>query len=151
MASKTTYLLVTVLATAVLSAVVPGRAGQQEREQKQQDREKGADSVRQASPLRFEHTEWDFGEIDGDGGEVSHVFEFENTGEEPIAIDRVVASCGCTTSEYPRRVIAPREKASIKVSFDPEGYRGKFSKEIAVVCGGNKYSNFLTIKGICIQ
>lgn len=99
------------------------------------------------SPLRFEISEWDFGDIREDGGSVSHVFAFTNEGATPTVIDRVVASCGCTTSAYLRRPVAAGERASITVTFDPMGYPGSFSKSIAVVSGGGKQTDFLVIKG----
>ncbi len=100
-----------------------------------------------ASPLRFEITEWNFGDIREEGGTVSHTFEFTNGGSTPVSIDRVVASCGCTTPEYPKIPIAPGEKASIKVTFDPMGMPGGVSKGINVVSGGGKSRNLLTITG----
>ncbi len=99
------------------------------------------------TPLRFATGEHDFGTIREEDGSVSHTFEFTNDGPTPVAIDRVVASCGCTTPEYPRTPIAPGGKAHIKATFDPRGMRGDFSKSITVVSGGNKFRNFLTING----
>ncbi len=64
-----------------------------------------------------------------------------------MAIDRVVASCGCTTSDWPRQLIYPGGRGEITVTFEPAGYRGEVSKSIAVVSGGRRYSNFLVITG----
>lgn len=98
-------------------------------------------------PLKFTETEWEFGTIREDGGVVSHKFSFRNTGETPIAIDRVNSSCGCTTPDYPRSLIQPESEASVTVSFDPMGYPGPFSKSVVVVSGGGKYHDLLIIRG----
>lgn len=103
--------------------------------------------AQEPSPFRFDATERDFGEVREESGSVSHTFVFTNSGAIPVAIDRAVASCGCTTSEYPRTPVAPGASASIKVTFDPEGMPGEFSKSIAVVSGGGKFRDFLIIKG----
>ncbi len=103
--------------------------------------------AQEVSPLKFSGTEWDFGTIREDGGPVSHVFSFTNTGKDPIAIDRVTASCGCTTPDYTKGLVKPGEKAEIKVSFDPMGYPLDFSKSVAVVSGGGKYHDLLTVRG----
>ncbi len=99
------------------------------------------------SPLRFSETDWNFGTIREEGGPVSHVFTFTNNGTDPVAIDRVTASCGCTTPEYTRGLVKPGEKAEIKVSFDPMGYPSDFSKSVVVVSGGGRYHDLLTVRG----
>jgi hypothetical protein len=101
----------------------------------------------QTAPLRFEVIEWSFGDIHEEGGAVSHRFEFTNIGDTPVAIDRVSASCGCTTPDYPKTPIAPGAKAHIDVTFDPRGMPGEFSKNITVVSGGGKYREYLIITG----
>ena len=103
--------------------------------------------AQEPSPLRFSETEWDFGTIREEDGPVTHVFNFTNNGIVPIAIDRVNASCGCTSPQYPRGLVEPGGRAEIKVSFDPMGYPLDFSKSVMVVSGGGKYHDMLTIKG----
>ncbi len=44
-------------------------------------------------------------------------FEFTNTGDVPLEID-LISACDCTTTDYPRRAIAPGEKGRIDVIFD---------------------------------
>ncbi len=100
-----------------------------------------------SSPLKFGETEWSFGTVREEGGPVSHIFTFTNTGKEPIAIDRVTASCGCTTPEYTRGLVKPGEKAEVKVTFNPMGYPLDFSKTALVVSGGGRHHDQLTISG----
>lgn len=100
-----------------------------------------------SSPLDFAVAEWSFGDIREENGAVSHTFEFINRGSVPVAIDRVVTSCGCTTPEYPRAPIAPGDRGSIVVTFDPRGMPGDFSKSVVVMNGGGKNRDFLIIKG----
>lgn len=102
---------------------------------------------REPSPLRFARETHDFGRVREAKGAVSHVFKFTNEGAEPVAVDIVVASCGCTTGDYSRRPIAPGESGEIRVTFEPAGFRGEVEKSISVVSGGRRYSNFLKITG----
>ncbi len=104
-------------------------------------------SAQNSSPLRFEITEWNFGDINEEGGTVNHVFEFTNGGQTPIVIDRVVASCGCATPEYPKTPVASGAKARIAVTFDPMGMPGDFTKTISVISGGGTNRDLLTITG----
>lgn len=110
----------------------------------------GSAHAQEPSPLGFDTVEWSFGDIREEGGTVSHTFEFTNNGSTPIVLDRVVASCGCTTPKYPRTPIAPGAKGRIEVTFDPMGMPGDFSKSIVVISGGGKYRDFLVITGYVI-
>ena len=102
------------------------------------------------SPFRYDAATWDFGNVREEGGPVSHHFEFTNNGDTPIAIDRVVTSCGCTTPDYPKTPIRPGGSGRIEVIFDPKAMPGDFTKSISVVSGGGKYRDFLTITGYVI-
>lgn len=106
-----------------------------------------AAGAQDVSPLRFDATTWNFGEIREEGDVVSHTFEFSNGSDTPVAIDRVATSCGCTTPEYPKAPVAPGARAYIKAIFDPRGFPGDFTKLITVISGGGKYRDFLSITG----
>jgi hypothetical protein len=97
--------------------------------------------------MRFDNAQWTFGDIREIDGSVSHNFSLTNTSSSPIAIDRVTASCGCTTPEYPKTPISPGAKAQIKVTFNPHQLPGEFTKTISVISGGGKYRDFLSISG----
>jgi hypothetical protein len=99
------------------------------------------------SPLKFDRTEWDFGTILEEADVVTHRFTFRNSGDVPVAIDRAVASCGCTMSDYSRSPVQPAGEGTVTVSFDPKGYSDSFSKSVVVVSGGGKWRNTLIIKG----
>src|SRR4051812_23548529 len=44
-------------------------------------------------------------------------FEFTNTGETPVLITSVQASCGCTSSNYSKTPILPGESTKITATF----------------------------------
>lgn len=52
-------------------------------------------------------------------GVVSHDFDFMNTGERELIIKEVLVSCGCMTSEWPKKPVLPGEKATVRLSYDP--------------------------------
>ena len=47
------------------------------------------------------------------------VFEVKNTGNADLVIEKVSASCECTTAEVEKSVIPPGESAELRVKFDP--------------------------------
>lgn len=88
--------------------------------------------------MTFEEKTHDFGTIKEADGPVSHTFEFTNTGNEPLVIINVNASCGCTRPEYSKEPIKPGKKGKIKVTYNPAGRPGEFSKDVKIRTNGNK-------------
>ncbi len=82
--------------------------------------------------IKFEEQTYDFGVIKEDGGPVSHEFKFTNTGETPLVIISVTASCGCTKPSYPVKPIAAGKSGVVKVTYLPQGRPGEFSKQVTV-------------------
>lgn len=97
--------------------------------------------------IKFEQTIYDFGNIREDGGKVSHEFVFTNEGNDPIKITEARAECGCTIPEYPKNEIAPGESGVIKVTYNPLGRPGGFTKVVRVRCTGNPGKVNLKIRG----
>ena len=82
--------------------------------------------------LTFEKDEHDFGKI-GPTQQVSHSFEFTNTGEADLIITSAKGSCGCTVPDYPKDPIKPGARGQIKVSFDPSGKKGQQHKTVTIL------------------
>lgn len=100
--------------------------------------------------IEFSEMMFDFGTIREDGGPVSHEFEFQNTGDGPLLILSASASCGCTRPEYPTRPVTSGKKDKIKVTYNPNGRPGEFSKSITVrtnAKGKNQKKVTLKIRG----
>ncbi len=79
--------------------------------------------------MKFTSTQFDFGEV-YQGARVQHAFEFVNAGQDPLLIDRVRSSCGCTAVLVSEKNLAPGEKGQIKTNFDSTRFRGSVSKTI---------------------
>lgn len=74
----------------------------------------------------------DFGKVDESAGTVSTEFSFKNVGKAPLLLQRVQASCGCTTPEYTNEPILPGKTGTIKVTYSTVGRIGVFNKEVTV-------------------
>jgi len=87
----------------------------------------GTEAPKSVDVLKLKETEHDFGKIP-QGRPVYYVFEVTNTGVQPLKLDDVHASCGCTTPEWSREAIAPGATAQIKVGYNAaaENYFEKF-------------------------
>lgn len=94
--------------------------------------------------LKLKETEHDFAKIP-QGKPVYYTFEITNTGSQPLKLDDVHASCGCTTPEWSRDAIAPGTTANIKVGYNAAA-EGNFEKTITITYNSNQ-TKVLKIKG----
>lgn len=105
-------------------------------------------SAQNGPGIQFENRLHDFGEIKEENKEAGCVFTFKNTGNAPLVIQRVNASCGCTTPDFTKEPVVPGGTGSIKVSFDAVGRPGEFQKTITVYSNDpNNPQVILTIMG----
>lgn len=72
---------------------------------------------------------------------------FTNTGDSALVITRVQPTCGCTTTDFPTRPIAPGDTASITLTYTPIGRPGPFSKDVFVYSNGLVHKTIVSIKG----
>lgn len=79
----------------------------------------------------------DFGKV-GKHGVVHHEFVVENSGNEVMLIDSVVASCGCTDPVMSSMIIAAHQSATLDVGFNPFGGHGKEVKYVVIYARGEK-------------
>ena len=84
-----------------------------------------------------------FGKIP-QGRPATYTFEITNTGKEPLKLDNVQASCGCTTPEWSKEPIGPGASANIKVGYNAYA-EGVFTKVVTIFFGGQ--TKTLTISG----
>jgi len=63
---------------------------------------------------------FDFGTVPAAPDNAVQTFPIENTGTEPLIIERMVTSCACTTAQLTSSVIEPGKRADLTVVFDPD-------------------------------
>ena len=97
--------------------------------------------------ISFENKSHDFGKVKEEDGKITYVFEFVNRGNAPLVVNRVQASCGCTTPTWSKEPIEPGKKGSIMVTYNPLGRPGNFTKTITVYSNAIEEQYALTIHG----
>lgn len=100
--------------------------------------------------IKFDGPIFNYGTIES-GEIVQTVFEFENTGSEPLIITDAKGSCGCTVPEWPKSPIAPGETAQLVVRFDSKNKVGFQSKRVTITANTNPAHSYLTVKGEVIK
>lgn len=82
--------------------------------------------------ISFEETEFEAGDI-SQGEILNYVYKFKNTGNAPLVLSSVSASCGCTVAKnYPKGKILPGEGGEIAVEFNSDNKWGELDVSITV-------------------
>lgn len=88
-------------------------------------------ALKEGPQMEFKFTEHNFGEIP-EGPKASVDFVFTNTGNKPLILTDVKASCGCTTPDWPKEPILPGQTSKIKVEYNTQGRPGEFTKSVTI-------------------
>ena len=97
--------------------------------------------------ILFDKMIHDFGDVNEESNEVTCVFTFKNTSDQPIKILRVETSCGCTTPQYSREDINPGDSGIIKAVYGTRGRPNSFNKNLYVHFSNSTAFQTLVIKG----
>lgn len=90
----------------------------------------GTVALASAQTITFDKTTIEYGTVKF-GSDGHRFFTVKNTGDKPLIISKVQASCGCTTPEWSQEPILPGKSSQIKVGYNTE-LVGDFQKLIEV-------------------
>ncbi len=89
------------------------------------------EAAKNGPAITFATPEHNFGDIK-QGDVVEHTFTFKNTGNQPLVIDRVEVTCGCTTPSYTKEPVMPGKTGSVTAKFNSAGKLGQQKKPITI-------------------
>ncbi len=101
--------------------------------------------------LTFPKTVHDFGTFSEASGPKTCTFIYKNETDIPIFIRGVVASCGCTTTEWSGKPLKPGESGEIKVTFANDTGAMIMDKSITVYMSSRVKPTILRLKGIIVK
>ena len=82
---------------------------------------------------------------------VTHAtFVLKNTGDNPLIIQDIKSSCGCTAPSWSKEPVNPGDKTEIQVEIKPEE-PGYFHKTIDVYCNVKEKNIQLTVQGTVVE
>jgi len=90
----------------------------------------GTFALASAQTITFDKTTFDYGTVKPNADGI-RFFTVTNTGDKPLVLSNVKASCGCTTPEFSTDPIMPGKSAKIKVGYNT-AINGGFNKMIEV-------------------
>lgn len=91
----------------------------------------------------------DFGEII-EGKLASYEFQVTNTGNQPLIINNVQPSCGCTSPHWTKEPIMPGKSGIIKATYNSAGRPGVFSKSLTIMANTGS-PKLMHIKGVVVK
>jgi len=96
--------------------------------------------------LKWEQTTLELNPAVAEKQAVGH-FKYQNTGDAPVRIKSVKASCGCTTAQTQKNEVAPGEKGEITATFNIGDRSGQQVKTVNVETDDPKHpTTVLTLK-----
>ena len=107
-------------------------------------------SARAQGIIQFEKEAHDFGDVP-EGTMATHEFKFKNTGDQPVVIANVQASCGCTTPDWTKTPVLPGKTGMVKAVYNSAGRPGVFTKTVTVTSNATEGSKVLNIKGTVLN
>ena len=98
--------------------------------------------------MSFDKTSHDYGKVPADSDNKT-TFRVTNTGKKPLVIEKVSASCGCTTPSKPEKPIPPGQSDEITVIFHPkETQLGQQNKTVTVIANTDPKMEVLNISAM---
>lgn len=97
--------------------------------------------------MKVSSADHDFGKFKEEAGKQKYDFTVMNTGNQPLVIQNIVASCGCTTPDWTKSPIPPKGTGKITAVYDPANRPGPFNKTLSVYTNSKPEVVVLVIKG----
>ena len=103
----------------------------------------------QSAVLEVTQSTHNFGNVQ-QGIPVKHKFTIKNTGSQPLVIDKVNTTCGCTATQWPKEPIMPGESASITAQYNA-AKMGYFKKPATIISNASNGQVKLFLEGTVVK
>ncbi|MGB4654130.1 MAG: DUF1573 domain-containing protein [Bacteroidales bacterium] len=113
-----------------------------------QSSETVVDTTRKAV-IKFENTVHNYGNIIT-GSDGTAEFRYKNTGNSPLIITNIVATCGCTVPQWDRAPVMPGGTGTLLIKYDTKRL-GTINKSATVNTNAKNSSVVLFLKGNVVK
>ena len=114
----------------------------------EEDQRQLAEELANMTRMSFDKMSHDYGKVSADSDNKT-IFRVTNTGKKPLVIEKVSASCGCTTPSKPDKPIPPGKSDEIVVVFHPkETQLGQQNKTVTVIANTDPKMEVLSISAM---
>ena len=97
--------------------------------------------------IKFNEEIKNFGNVEVNS-ENKHVFNFTNTGTEPLIISNAKGSCSCTVPNFSKEPVMPGKQGSIEVIYSPKVSQAgqTIEQTVTITSNADPANSFLKIK-----
>lgn len=140
-----------ITSSAASSNVSDAELEKQLAEFEKEEKERIAQLEASSTSLKFDKERHDFGNVGPDTDNITE-FTVTNTGDKPLIIEDVAASCGCTMPKKPEGPISPGESDVIEVKFHPKpGQKNEIIKTVTVTANTVDKIHTVEIRAFVLQ
>ena len=100
--------------------------------------------------LKFSDTKKNFGFVK-QGKLVEMKFEFTNAGDQPLIITDYKVECSCTSVEFPKSPVLPKQKGIVIVKFDTKTVYDRQDRVVEVVSNAKNNKEKIRFKGVVLK
>ena len=97
--------------------------------------------------MQLSETVHDFGKFNEEAGRQTYDFVVTNIGTDPLVIQNISVSCGCTMPEWTKSPIPAGGKGKVTAIYNPQNRPGAFNQTLTIYSNSNPSPVVLTIKG----
>jgi uncharacterized protein DUF1573 len=100
--------------------------------------------------IKFSDAKKNFGFVK-QGNPVEMKFEFTNTGDQPLIITDYKVECSCTSVEFPKSPVLPKQKGSLVVKFDTKTVYDRQDRVVEVISNAKNNPEKIRFKGVVLK
>lgn len=135
--------------SVLIVACHSNRQGQQDTDSGDSLQSVRVDYSQGRAAIKFDTIYFDLGSLDINGPDQTREFFFANTGDEPLVIEKVEASCPCLDIVFPKDSIAPGAKSKITMTLKmQELSSGQFYRSAFVYSNASDEPTEIILQGI---
>lgn len=110
----------------------------------------GASILNAQSKIKFQDAKKSFGFVTK-GEVVTIEFDFINEGNAPLIITETKVECSCTSTEFPKQPIAPKQGGKIVVKFDTKTVYDRQDRIVEVISNATNSPAKIRFKGVVLK
>ena len=110
----------------------------------------GAESLIAQAKIKFDDAKKNFGFVTK-GEVVSLDYTFINEGDAPLIISETKVECSCTSVDFPKQPIAPKQSGKITVKFDTKTVYDRQDRIVEVISNASNSPAKIRFKGVVLK
>lgn len=100
--------------------------------------------------IKFSDAKKNFGFVK-QGNLVEMKYEITNTGDQPLIISDYKVECSCTSVDFPKSPILPKQKSSLTVKFDTKTVYDRQDRVVEIISNAKNSSEKIRFKGVVLK